>query len=103
MSSAERIPPPTVYGMKHLLGSTRRDVEHRRALLVARRDVEEDDLVGARLVVDGGHLHRVARIAQVHEVHALDDTALVHVEAGYDALHQHRGDPLPARPVSAWP
>ena len=89
MSSAERMPPPTVYGMKTLLGGARRDVEHRRALLVGRGDVEEDELVGARLVVDGGQLDRIAGVAQVHEVDAFDDAPLVDVEARDDALHQH--------------
>ena len=64
---------------------------------MGRGDVEEDDLVGAGLVVDRRHLDRVAGVAQVHEVDALDDAALVDVEAGYDALHQHRRSRLPVR------
>ena len=52
-SSRVRTPPPTVSGMKTDLGRARHDVEQDAALLVARGDVEEGDLVGALLVVDG--------------------------------------------------
>ena len=77
-----------------LLGGVGGDVEHRGALLVRGGDVEEDDLVGAGLVVDRGHLDGVARVAQVHEVDAFDHAARVDVETGYDALHQHGQSPL---------
>ena len=50
--------------------------------LVRRGDVEEDDLVGALLVICVGQVDRVARIAQVDEVHALDDAPVLHVQAG---------------------
>ena len=64
-------------------------VEDRAALLVAGGDVEEAELVGPRLVVSGGGLDRIARVSEVDEVDALDDAALFHVEAGYDADLQH--------------
>jgi hypothetical protein len=45
---------------------------------VARRgDVEEGQLVGALLVVARGDLDRVARVAKLDEVDALDDAAAV--------------------------
>jgi hypothetical protein len=52
----------------------RRILEHQRATLVARGNVEEYQLVGALLIVKLGALNRVAGIAQVDEVSTLDDT-----------------------------
>src|SRR5690606_2040226 len=49
-------------------------------------DVEEGDLVGTLLVVAAGDLHRVAGVADVLELDALDHAAVVHVEAGDDAF-----------------
>jgi hypothetical protein len=52
---------------------------------VARRDVEEAELVGARRVVGLGGLHGVAGVAQFEELHALHDAPVLHVEAGDEA------------------
>ena len=41
-------------------------------------------------------LHRIARIAQIYEVHALDDTAILYIEAGYDADFENYACPLSA-------
>ena len=54
----------------------------RVALLVRRGDVQEDQLVRALGVVALGQLDRVARVADVDEVRALDDPALIDVQAG---------------------
>jgi len=48
------------------------------------RDVEEAQLVGTRRVVGDRGLDRIARVAQVDEVDALDDAAVLDVEAGND-------------------
>src|SRR5690606_13748993 len=45
-------------------------------------DVEEHELVGAFEVVAGRQLHRIASVAQIDEVRALDDPTGVDVEAG---------------------
>ncbi len=67
------------------------DVEQNAAVLVARGDVEEAELVRARPVVGDRALDRIARVAQVDEVDALDDAAVLDVEAGDDAgLEGHR-------------
>ena len=60
----------------------RRSCDHvvdRIAIFVRRRDIEEGQLVGARLIVDTGLLHGVARIAKVDEIHTFHDTASVHI------------------------
>src|SRR5215472_1960059 len=49
-------------------------------------DVEEGELVGALFVIAARDFHRVAGVAQVHEVHAFDDASLRNVEAGNDAF-----------------
>ena len=48
-------------------------------------NVEEAKLVGARLVVGEGAFDRIAGIAQVDEIDALDHAAVFHVEAGNNA------------------
>jgi hypothetical protein len=85
MSSTWRTPPPTV------------DV----AVLVAGGDVEEAEFVGPGGVVDAGLLHRIAGIAQVDEVDALDHPPVLHVEAGDDAGFQHVTAPRRCTRVSA--
>ena len=47
-------------------------------------------LVGAVAVVDDGLLNRIARVAQVHEVDALHDPPVLHVEAGNHPFGEHR-------------
>ena len=59
-------------------------------------DVEEDELVGALGVVARGELDRVAGVAEVDEVDALDHAAVVHVEAGDDALESTAAGPASA-------
>ena len=62
------------HGQRHeaLLGGAADDVEDGVAVLVARGDVEEGELVGAGGVVDPRLLDRIAGVAQVDELHALD-------------------------------
>ena len=92
-SSTVRMPPPTVNGM-----NTSSAVRPTTSTIVSRPsrrrgDVEEDQLVGALGVVAGGQLDRVAGVAQVDEVHALDDAAGVDVEAGDDPGDPHDRHP----------
>ena len=56
------------------------------APVAGRGDVEEGQLVGALLVVAGGDLDRIAGVAQLDEVDALDDAAGGDVEAGDDSF-----------------
>ncbi len=79
------------HGERHeaALGRAPDDVEDGVAVLVARGDVEEAELVGARLVIGGGGLHRIAGVTQVDEFDALDDAAVFHVKAGDDADLEH--------------
>ena len=69
-----------------------------------RGDVEEDELVGALGVVARGELDRVAGVAQVDEVRALDDAPAVDVQARDDALevHGHRQARGAPRSSAAW-
>ena len=69
-------------GHEHHLGGPAHHVEDDVAALVAGGDVEEDQLVGPFLLVAGGHLDRIAGVAEVEEVRSFDDPAPVHVEAG---------------------
>ncbi len=68
------------------------DHVHDRVARVARGgDVEESEFVGALLVVAARDLHRIARVAQAHEVHPLHHAARGDVEAGNDALGESHG------------
>ena len=76
---------------EHLVGDRLDHVVEQAARLDARADVEERELVGALLVVAARDLDRIAGIAQVDEVDALDDAARGDVEAGNDALGEAHG------------
>ena len=78
-------------GNEHLVGDRFDHVVEQSARLDAGTDVEEGELVGTLLVVAPGDLHRIAGVAQVHEVHALDHASRGHVETRDDALGEaHR-------------
>ena len=78
-------------GQRHeaALGGALNDVEDVVAVLVARRDVEEAQFVGAGGIVGCCGLDRIARVDEVDEVDAFDDAAILYVEAGNDAGFQH--------------
>ncbi len=71
-----------------LLGGAPHDVVGRRALIDGRRHVEERQLVGALGEVLPGELDGIAHVAQVLEVHALDDPAVGDVEARDDTADE---------------
>ena len=64
-----------------VVGGPPGELDDRVAALVRGGDVEEDELVGALGVVARGELDRIARVADVDEVRALDDAPVVDVEA----------------------
>jgi hypothetical protein len=53
-------------------------------------NVEEAQLVGAGGVIGDRRLDRIACVAQVDEIDALDDPSVFHVETGDDADLEHR-------------
>ena len=71
---------------EHVVRGPARQLDHGRALVGGRRDVEEDELVGALGVVVRGELDGVPGVADVDELRALDDATVVDVHAGDDAL-----------------
>jgi hypothetical protein len=58
--------------------------------LVAGGDVEPAELIGALLGIAQGRLDRLAAVAQVDELDALDDAAARDIETGNDASAQHQ-------------
>jgi hypothetical protein len=82
-------------GDENGIGDAADHVEHRVTRFVRGGDVEEDQLVRAFRVVDLRVLDRIARIAQIDEVHALDHAPGVDIEAGDDAFGEHARLPLP--------
>ena len=81
------------------------DVDHGVARIGAGGDVEENKLVGAFGVVKGGELDRIAGVAKIDELDALDDPPVGHIETGDDAAGQriaaHRRAFMRARPTFA--
>ena len=75
------MPPPTVNGMKTLVGGALDHLVGRAAVVRRRGYVEEDELVRALGVVQRRELHRVAGVAQLDEGDAFDHAAVVDVEA----------------------
>ena len=65
-------------------------VEKDAAILMARRDVEEAELVGTRRVIGHSACDGIAGIAQVDEIDAFDDATVLDVETGNDAGLKHR-------------
>ena len=87
----------------HLRGAAHH-LEQRPAPLVARRDVEEAQLVGSRGVVGARLLDRVAGVLEVDEVDPLDHAAVGDVEARDDAdADGHVRGPGPSRRVLCLP
>ena len=58
---------------------------------MARSNVQESELVGARFVIGDRGGDRIAGIAQIDEVDAFDDAAVFDVEAGNHADLEHLG------------
>ena len=69
-----------------LVGRATYHIDHRRSVVRASRNIEEDQLIGSLMVVKGGQLDRVAGIAQVEELGSLDDAAIGYIEAGDDTF-----------------
>ena len=61
---------------------------------VARGDVEEAELVGAGRVIGARRSTGIAGVAQVDGIDALDDPAVLDVEAGDDADLEHRNSAM---------
>ena len=74
---------------EELAGGAADGVEESLAAFMGRGDVEENDFVGAFAGVARGLRGGVAGIDEIDELHAFDDPAVMHVEAGDDALGQH--------------
>src|SRR5579885_1926496 len=74
---------------EHFTGCAGDDVNHGRAVVARGSDVEEDQLIGALLVVAGGQFNGISGVAEVDEVHSLHDASAGHVETRNDALHEH--------------
>ena len=69
-----------------LLAGAAGKVDRGGAVVARGRDVEEDHLVGALLVVALRELDGIARVAQVHEVDALHHAPILDVHAGDHAF-----------------
>ncbi len=76
---------------ENLVGDGLDHVIEQRPRFDARLDIEKRELVGALLVVAPRDLDRIAGIAQIDEIDALDDAALGDVQTGNDALGEAHG------------
>ena len=83
------------------IGYAAHHVEHRIAALVRGRDIQKDQLVGPFTVVDGRLLNRIAGVAQVDEINAFDDPAVLDIEAGDNSFGKHAYSPRAAASASA--
>ncbi len=63
----------------------RHHVKQRVAGIGGSRDIQEGQFIGAGSIIMRRLLHRIAGIAQIDKIDALDDAAILHVEAGNDA------------------
>ena len=74
---------------EHLFGGHANHVEHRRAAVGGRGNVEETDFVGALPVVFSRDFDGIAGVAQLDEAHALLHAARVHVQTRNDPAREH--------------
>ena len=65
------------------------DGQDQVATIAGGRDVQKSQLIRTLGVVACGNFHRVARIAQLQKIDALDHAAAGHVKAGNDAFGKH--------------
>ena len=75
---------------RELLGDAPDDTDEGVALVQGRLHVEEDELVGAAVGVRRAELDRIANVAEVLKLDALDDAAARDVEAGDQARESDR-------------
>ena len=77
---------------EHLSGDLFHHMHHGFPIVGAGGNIQKSQLVRALFVIAARNLHRIPGIADIHELHALDHTPVVHVEAGNDAFGEaHRG------------
>ena len=81
---------------EHFVGGPPHHVEHNVPLFVARRDVEEHQLVGPLLLVPRGDLHRVTGVAQVDEIGPFHHASAVDVQTRNHTLGKHHATPVGA-------
>ena len=74
---------------KTLLSRAGDQIKHRAAVFLGGHNVQKTQLVRPRRIISARGFDRIAGIAQVGEVNALDHAAISHVEAGDDAGFQH--------------
>ena len=96
MSGAVRMPPPTVSGMKELVGGALHEVLKDTTLFRRGGDVVVDQFVGALLVVAQSQLDGVAGVLISRKLHAAHHAAAIHVETGDNASckHSYQSDSL---------
>jgi len=82
---------------EYLIGNGLDHWKNQVPLIGGRRDVQECDLVSSLSVITLGHLHRIARVAEIDKVGALDHPPCIHIETGNDAFGQHGTRSLPNR------
>ena len=74
-----------------MLGGAADHVVERGPVFGAGGDVEEAQLVGTLAIVEPRLRHRIAGIDKIDEIDALDDLAILDVEARDDPHLQHGG------------
>ncbi len=77
-------------GHENLLGDLLDHFQQDRPAFVPGGNVEKDELVGTIRFIPAGNFDRIAGIAQIDEMNALDHPAAIDVQTGNDALGEQR-------------
>ena len=77
-------------GHENHLRRTPNHIQHDIPALVTGRNIQKNQLVGPFLLVARSHLHRITRIAEIHEIRTLNNPPAIHIQAGNDAFCEHR-------------
>jgi hypothetical protein len=71
---------------EYLLGYLFDHVDHGVSGLGSCPDIQENQLIGPFLIIKGGQLDRVSRVAKVGKTRAFDYTSFSHIQTGYNAF-----------------
>ena len=74
---------------KYFARRARDHIDHGVAIVARRGDIQKHQFIRALLVIARGELHRIARVAQVDEVHAFDHAAAGDIQTGNDSFREH--------------
>ena len=76
-----------------LLCRSAHHVKHRAAVFMRCMYIKETDFISASRIIGARGIHRIPRVAQIHEIHPFHDPPIGHIKTGYDTCFKHSTHP----------